>query len=427
MEILALLPPMRTLCLLLLLGASGCFYDLSSAGKQCDDQHPCPAGLFCVPSDGELSECRPSLPDGGDPSRCQPVGGKRCLFESGYDAVEECMADSGEWEETRCADDQYCHQQTISCLDDCTLDTNCDDALLTENSCHPFTHRCTPMSLCADDLDCSDSNCAQGACVTLPDKAATARVGELDLSCFKKSPDADDGSSTECNLSGNIVVLITSASSKQASGTAGLDVKIFRLDEILIGNPQPIQTTTVAVIDGKDQYQLLNVPTRTELVLAISGESYAPLYLFGVYLRADACDDASGSLLWELPVLKQTLYRPYNSLPVDEEKGLLMARLFDCSNSQRIIGGTVGSSLESQIDYYISVNDDSALVPDPTATTTATPGFFGAGNVDPLRGIISARALESETGLVSLGSHWVRIFPESVSVVFFQKPLIPAD
>jgi hypothetical protein len=376
---------------------------------------------------------------------CNPSDYPKCIYQGGNDSIQECDdQESGMVLETPCGQNKYCHDKYIVCLDDCATDTDCedlpDDQNPEPNSCNQTNNKCQRVDLCPSYRVCGVSESCEpsqgGACVLVPtiNADSTNTGNDPDLQCFKDGAQADNGSATECNLEGYVTGLVGSGLLRTAD-TIGLVVKAYSLADVLAGDlTTPLDTTTATDNGDYGYYQFTNpLPTRQDLVLEVeaggsAANEHVSLYLFGIYLRADACDAGSGTLDIDLPALKKSLYATYTEgagLGINSSRGLILARVIDCTNIDRIINVTVGISQAAEATYYLIYQDPPGVwVPGTDATGTDAIGFFGAANVTPIRGVISAMAKES-SGMVSLGSYDIRVFPYSVSALYFKEPLKP--
>ncbi len=109
---------------------------------------------------------------------------------------------------------------------------------------------------------------------------------------------------------------------------------------------------------------------------------------------------------------------PAGSDSIDPLKGILVAKVVDCG-LMSIIGVTGGLSMPYDRFYYLEAN-----IPNLDLEATTARGIFGAANVSPIRGIVSALA-KTETAMLSLGAKQVRVFPSSASLVLFDRPRKP--
>ncbi|MBW1807602.1 MAG: hypothetical protein JRJ19_07515 [Deltaproteobacteria bacterium] len=362
---------------------------------------------------------------------CDPPGPKQCLYVP--DRLEKCIEESGLLEVEECELDEYCHDQPLECRAKCDLDADCDD-IAGEYSCNPVNRKCLRMELCPDPVSCAaGARCEDGACVLEPTNECTSTQGDAQLQCFKDGAPVDSGVATTCQLEGYVVKLITPGNPRTGD-TIGLTVEIFELSDILNGDDSSaLASVTVTDNGGHGHYSIAaDIPTKTDLVMVVRGglstnaTNYATLYAYGAYLRADECDAGSGTLALDVPSLRQALFESYTEgtgYGVHQERGMLLARLLDCTDLDRLIGGTVGTSLEAQATFYIKIQD-TIWLPDTEATTTQSPGFFGAVNMLPISGKVSALVRDS-TGLVTLGNNWLRVFPNSVSAIIFKTPKKP--
>ncbi|HUU03806.1 MAG TPA: hypothetical protein VM425_20390 [Myxococcota bacterium] len=370
---------------------------------------------------------------------CNPSDYPECIYQGGNDSIQKCDDESGMVVEIPCGQNKYCHDKYIVCLLDCANDADCEDLPNAQNpepnSCNQGNNKCERVDLCPTYRVCGGSeSCEGGACVLVPTTNAGSTGSGPDLQCFRNGAPRDNGSATECNLEGYVTRLIGSGSLRTAD-TIGLTVKAHSLADILAGDIASPLDTTIATDNGSlGYYQFTNaLPTKQDLVLEVEAggsgaNEHVSLYLFGVYLRADACDAGSGTLDIDVPALKKSLYGTYTEgagLVINSLRGSILARVIDCTNLDRVINATVGISQAAETTYYLVYQDlPGVWIPGTDATATEAIGFFGAANVTPIRGVVSALAKDI-SGMVSLGTYDIRVFPYSVSTLYFKKPLKP--
>ncbi|RLB54991.1 MAG: hypothetical protein DRI34_11245, partial [Deltaproteobacteria bacterium] len=400
-------------------------------------ENPCPANNYCFftgPSGDEV-DCLPDCTSSSDCGRdgyfcndtshhceergdCSPPGARRCVF-SGYEAVETCDEDSRQWVEQRCESSQYCHERYTTCLPKCSSDTDCanlPDAQNPEpNSCNLADGKCLFVDLCSGDGDCgAEHRCVGGACITEPLSEATSTQGSADLDCYKPSYTVppDEGSETTCLLEGYLTKLMGSGS-LQTGETIGLTLEVFTEEDILDGNTSsPLTTVTVIDNEGKGFYHLQSgVATRQPLVFRVTdaGSSFKTTYVFGFYLRSDAC--AGGTLQnVDVPAMKAQFYTSYiegSGVVVDPTRGLLLVRTLDCSDVDRLIGATVATTIPAETRFYIKL-EQSIWIPDTELTETTETGWWGAANAIAIKGVVGAMAKQASS-LIALGAHEVRV------------------
>ncbi len=130
--------------------ATGCMYDLSVAGKACDEENPCPSGYTCTsgadgrvctkgPADGGPDDGDGS--DGGDDATCTE-GQTRCSPD--LTAIQTCTG--GGWQDQACGQDEYCldtDQAAPACEQPCPT-----SACPGGTWCNPATSHCEPRGDC---------------------------------------------------------------------------------------------------------------------------------------------------------------------------------------------------------------------------------------------------------------------------------------
>ena len=390
-------------------GTSGNFY--------CDEINHCEPKGTCVDDTGKPDE-----------NRCSPDGSSVvvCNSATGWDdPVDDCDLDT-----------QYCDRVKAQCRPFCDNDSGCND--WPEESCNPATGRCEPAFLCNLTDDCNgnaapswiqtrcESNvceCTGSVCVVRPVEQCTS-ANLLDLSCFTSSPNSPGTTPPTCNLEGRVVQFIFPT---PINYNADVEVRAHATAEILKGvNTIPLQAASVTDDGGQSQYSLQGLPTNEYLVLEVrckDGTScgYHSMYTFGLYLRADEC--ASGTVAFATPTIPESLWPLYatagsHSITADTNKGVFLGRMRECSvETNKIEKGTGDVSMSREVVYYIPSIPPINLDDQSTLNT----GFFGAANVLAIRGYASA-LVRDQGDLLSLRTYEIRVFENSASLVFFDKP-----
>ncbi len=309
----------------------------------------------------------------------------------------------------------------------CDDDRGCAD--WSGTTCEPKSRKCIQLDLCKADADCpAGQECVEqaGACVAVPaEQGVLPAGGQPALDCYFGEPQSPPDDPPTCLLQGRVV----NYNGQPLQETIGLVVRIHLRDDVLLGIlDSPLDTTEAFDDSGLGQYELTGVPTNTHLVLEVQGRTedapaswFASMFTFGIFLRADDCTVAGGTISLAAPAIFQANYEAYsNALGVaaDADKGLLFGRLRDC-DGERIVHGTGGLSMEHELLYYLS-----SSIPAPDATGTDSSGFFVAANVSPIRGVASALVL-SDAVSVSLWHKPVRVFMGAASLVLFEQPQAP--
>lgn len=386
----------------------------------CVNSQACPQGTWCKL---ETAHCEAK----GD---CAPAGVQRC--SSGLDQVIRCDEESGyEVVDADCTPDiQYCDPFDPACKDYCVNDLGC--ANWPGTSCEPVSRKCVALDLCFEDNECAaGSQCVEGAgaCARIPtEQGLLSTGGQPSLSCYIGDPTSPADNPASCTLRGRVVDFYGRT---ELADSIGLVVRVHHLDDVLAGVlGAPIVSSAAVDDNGVGQYSLQNVPTNTHLVLEVQGRQggpnpppfgFASMLTFGLYLRADDCDQ--GSISFAAPTIFQTNYDGYANvawagLVAEVDKGLLFGQLRDCDGF-KITESTAGLSMEHELLYYLSSG-----MPAEGATATDSSGFFVAANVTPIRGVVSALVLSAAV-TVSLWTKPVRVFPGSASLVLFEEPQAP--
>ena len=166
-------------------------------------------------------------------------------------------------------------------------------------------------------------------------------------------------------------------------------------------------------------YELVGVPSETELVIKTSGFKWAPLYEYNVYVRnAEIVGDA-----WDHDVraLAQDDYTviPQAALggPITQGHGVLAGEVHDCDNV-RMIGATVDVDQDKVITTYFTNNEEHPL-PDQSAKSTSSLGLYASMDIAP--GPVTVGAAGLVNGQVTtVGFFRARIFPDGVTSVTFR-------
>lgn len=412
--------------------------------NNCASIADCPTGFYCDPEDhcGLQGDCD------------EDVGVPKC--NSTRTAVVMCEDES--FLEVTIKDctpvTQYCDPRLADCRNKCSTDADCHD--WPEESCNLSTRICETIALCDSNPWCSSDSAPTwiqnkctggvcectadgvnpGVCVVKPlDQASTAAT--IDISCF---PDATNppASPATCNLEGGVASF---ANAQPVAFNQDLQVEMHTLADILNGvitNP----TASATVTDdgnGNSRYSFTNLPTNTELVLDVHCDDQGggtctlhPMYTFVIYLRADDCQAEGGTLSLAAPAIDNSLWQAYStaggSTSADPTLGVAFGRLRDCviNGGNAIMQGTGDISMS-----YFQFGDNSAVFyppfaapPEETVVSTLEPGLFGAANVLPIRGLAAA-LIRYGANLIWLRTYPFRVFPQSASLILFDKPKIP--
>jgi hypothetical protein len=255
----------------------------------------------------------------------------------------------------------------------------------------------------------------------------------MDISCY---PDATIPPNTPvtCNLEGHVVLF---ANVQPIQYNQYIEVRVHALSNVLSGvNANPIASTTVVEDVGHNMYSLSGLPTNAELVMEVRCSENAgpdctlhPMYTFVVYLRADDCQSAGGTIDFSAPAIEEPLWSAYNTAGGKTQAypnmGLVFGRLRDCA-PDAMIKGTGDMTMP-----YFQFGDHRAVLyipfggpPQESDASTLSPGLFGAANALPVRGLAAA-LIRDGANPVSLRTYPFRVFPGAASLVLFGPPKIP--
>ena len=428
----------------------------------------CPAGEYCTDFGGLekaacVAECSATADCGAHPFYCDPdthhcepqgdcvedVGQHKCNStrtsvvmcedETFHEVVvEACVSGS-----------QYCDPLTASCRDYCSSDADCQP--WPEESCSLSTGICERILLCDSNAWCNSGadtpawirdkcaggrcECLEGVCVIRPTEDAST-AATMDVSCY---PDAavPPGAPATCNLSGLVVSFINA---QPIQYNQYLEVHVHMLANILNGDSSsPIASATVSEDMGNSRYSLSGLPTNTELVMEVRCNDQGglactlhPMYTFVLYLRADDCQDAGGTLEVSAPAIDDSLWHAFGTaagrVESDPNMGLVFGQMKDCvaGGGDAIMGGTGDLSMP----YFQFGNHLGVFYmpfggpPEDDDSHTLQPGMFGAANVLPVRGLAAA-LIRDGFSLPWLRTYPLRVFPHAASLVLFGAPKIP--
>jgi len=142
--------------------APACVYDLSVAGKACDEENPCPSGFACTPegegwvcvkAGADGGEADADGADGGDTDACQ-AGQTRCSDD--LTAIQTCQ--DMQWEDEACGSGKYCldtENAAPACEDECADSGECPG----DTWCNSTSAHCEPRGGCSPEgeLRCDPS------------------------------------------------------------------------------------------------------------------------------------------------------------------------------------------------------------------------------------------------------------------------------
>jgi hypothetical protein len=444
---------------------------------QCDlgewEEVPCESSKYCTDFGGtETAACVDECSQHED---CTTFGSFYCNQDNHHcEAQGDCRDDVGvqKCNSTRtavvmCEDEsfleitirectagtQYCDSLLADCRNYCTTDADCFS--WPDESCNLSTGICETVSLCDSNAWCTSAaaptwiqnKCSggvcectadgnnPGVCVIKPlDQASTPAT--IDISCF---PDATTppASPANCDLEG---LVVSFANGQRLVYNEYVEVHVHTLANVLNGvTSNPVDSATVTDDGGYSRYSISGLPTNTELVLDVHCNDQGgaactlhPMYTFVIYLRADDCQAEGGTLTLAAPSIDNSLWQAYSTAggktSADPNMGVAFGRLRDCviGGGNAIMQGTGDISMS-----YFQFGDNLAVFyppfggpPEEIVVYTLEPGLFGAANVLPIRGLAAA-LIRYGANLIWLRTYPFRVFPQSASLILFDKPKIP--
>ncbi len=393
----------------------------------CATSPDCPGGMYCDPA---RSRCELK-------GSCSPPGEVRC--DNTFSRLVRCDAESL-WEvlvEDCAAGGGYCDPWAVACKPYCDLDEDCE--AWPTSSCDPVARRCAETGVCFEPADCPEALVCRvegpadspGLCLRTPETEATNSSDPpqpSDMACYVLDPTPPGATPATCDVEGAVVEYYSRAGT---ADTIGLVVRAHRQVDVLNGDRSQFlqQVTADTGADQKGHYRLTGLPTNTELVLEVQGRApvppdvagFASLLTFGVYLNADACAAAQGTLSLSAPAIYQEFYDGYADPAglgeADAGKGVVLAQARDC-DGLRVWHAVGGLSAPHGRFFYLQ---PAPAAPDVDLTETTQNGWFGASNVSPVRGLVGAWAL-SGGAPISFWTRPVRAFPGAASLVLLEEP-----
>jgi hypothetical protein len=197
----------------------------------------------------------------------------------------------------------------------------------------------------------------------------------------------------------------------------------------LIGNP--LSTASDCTMNGvaseeedcgtryECKYIYNGVPTETELLIKTSGDAWASLYDYNVYIPNSEVKNG----VWEHDV-RALASDDYNvisqaaiGVPVTSGNGALAGEVHDCGDV-RLQNATVEIDQPRKIVTYFTSDEDHPL-PDTSARESSILSLYAAIDVKP--GPVTVAAMGKVDGkMTTIGFFKLQIFPDSVSSVTFR-------
>jgi hypothetical protein len=365
---------------------------------------------------------------------CTPPNGLQCSIDG--NKVEKCDSESGFWvTEAECTPNtQYCDRAKKVCKSWCHDDIVCREENQAPITCDLGTTICVDPGECTANCNASnpcrrdpDVEGDRGACVPTPTTACSVVSGSPLFTCYD-NPTNPQPTPAACAIHGH-VLMWNGASHTLTPTTVNLVVRVHLLEDALDGvlkDTHQVSASGDGSGNNYGSYSLTGIPTNTELVVEVQGGKpstyeFVDTYTFGVYFRADDCQVAGNDITKDIVVLPKSSWDTFaqasGTITVDIKKGLMIGWLRDCNN-KALQHGTVGISFPKDRLYYPTGYGTPYDLPD-----TSNSGFFVAANVLATRGVVAATVLDNSPRL--LGAKAIRLFPNSVSMVYFEKPSHP--
>lgn len=166
-------------------------------------------------------------------------------------------------------------------------------------------------------------------------------------------------------------------------------------------------------------YTYPDIPTETELVIKTSGDRWAPLYQYNIFVPNEEVVDGE----WEQD-LRSLIDGDYTAIPqvaigtpVTAGNGVVAGEIHDCDDV-RLTNAVADIDKDKFITTYFTANEERPL-PDTGATGTSILSLYSAMDVDP--GPVTVAAAGRVNGeMVSIGFMTVQIFPDAVTSLTFR-------
>ncbi|MFO0591010.1 MAG: hypothetical protein U0441_25930 [Polyangiaceae bacterium] len=167
-------------------------------------------------------------------------------------------------------------------------------------------------------------------------------------------------------------------------------------------------------------YEYPNVPTETELVVKTSGDLWAPLYDYSIFIRNDQVQ--AGVWQHDVRALAADDYGVISQVaiggPITAGNGAIAGEVHDCGDV-RIQNAVLDVNVSRKALTYFG-DDEAHPLPDLSKKGTSTLGLYSALDIAPGPVSISAAGKDKDGKMVGLGFLKVRVFPDSVTTVTFR-------
>jgi hypothetical protein len=167
-------------------------------------------------------------------------------------------------------------------------------------------------------------------------------------------------------------------------------------------------------------YEYPGVPTETELAIKTSGDQYAALYDYNIFIHNE--DVQNGEWSHDVRALAADDYGVISQAaigaPITAGNGAIAGEVHDCGDV-RLQNAVVDVNVNRKALTYFG-DDEAHPLPDLSGKGTSTLGLYAAIDVDPGVASIGAAGKDKDGKIVGLGFLRVKVFPDSVTTVTFR-------
>lgn len=260
--------------------------------------------------------------------------------------------------------------------------------------------------------------------------------GAPDLSCFELGSlpaPPDKSASTAVTLKGLVKIFSNGCESKNLKIEVHKVTRTGGSDDGMPGELVGAAVTTpatckdVGVPEENEKcgtryectYEYPDVPSETELMVVTTGEIWAPIYEYGLFIRN--AEVKNGEFEKDVRALASDDYQliPQVALgkTITAGNGALAGEVHDCGDV-RLVDAVVDIDQPKFSLSYFTDNEENPL-PNIDAHSTSTLGLYSALDVKP--GPVNVAAAGVLDGkLVSLGYFRARVFPDAVTSFTFR-------
>jgi len=224
-------------------------------------------------------------------------------------------------------------------------------------------------------------------------KGCESKNLKIELFQVKRTGGADDG-----DLGGLIGAAVTTAASCQADAAT----------------PDPECGTRYEC-----KFVYAGVPTETELVIRTTGDGWAPLYDYNIYIPA--AEVQNGVWMHDVRALSAG---DYNLIPqaagsgaITAGNGAVAGEVHDCGNV-RLQNAVVDINVPKRLLTFFS-DDELHPLPVNAARATSTLGLYAAFDIKPGPVTVAAEGLVKGQ-VMTAGYFRARVFPDAVTAVTFR-------